>query len=446
MQHADAIAQLNHPDRATRLAAAATVGAALRSGALARQVSDEVNCHVHTRYSFSPYYPAMAAWKAIDSRLLAVGIIDHDSVSGCDEMLDAGAALGIAATAGFEMRVSFAGTRVAGRKLNNPDSVDIGYIAIHGLPRRSFAAAKAFLRPMWEARNRRNRRMVAAMNTLLAPLGITALDFERDVVAISQAADQGSITERHLLAALAQRLLDATGGGEPLLHLLRDALRVDVPAKLAPLLTDGGNPHRLYDLLGVLKSGFLERIFIQPDADECVPVEQAVAFGLRAGAMPVYAYLGDVAESPTGDKKAERFEDAFLDDLVAEVKRLGFVGITYMPPRNTCAQLSRLQELCRRHDLFEISGVDINSSRQAFTCPIILDPQFRHLVDATWALFAHERLANHDPRWSLFSPQNPLAARPLPERVATYAAIGKRIDPWQPDRVAHLLPAASGAA
>lgn len=433
-------AQLNHTDRATRLAAAVQVGQALKRGELKRELSDEVNCHVHTMYSFSPYYPAMAAWKAIEAKLLAVGIIDHDSVSGCEEMLDAGASLGIASTAGFEMRATFAGTRVAGRKLNNPDSLDIGYIAIHGLPRRAFGEAKAFLAPMFAARNRRNRAMVAKLNALLAPLAIPALDFERDVMAISQAAVQGSITERHLCCALASRLLAVSGGGDQLLALLRGPLAIDIPAKLAPLLADAANPHRIYDLLGVLKSSFLDRIFIQPDGDECIPVQRAVEFGNRVGAIPVYAYLGDVGESPTGDKKAELFEDSFLELLVEEVVRLGFKGITYMPPRNTKAQLARLQALCRQHQLFEISGVDINSSRQAFTCPIILDPQFRHLVDATWALFAHERLAQHDPALALFSAANPLAGRSLDERVAAYAVIGRKIDPWRPDEVAHLVP------
>lgn len=440
------IADLNHPDRATRLAAAGGLGAALRSGAVARTLSDEVNCHVHTRYSFSPYYPAMAAWKAIDARLLAVGIIDHDSVSGCAEMLDAGASLGIAATAGFELRVSFAGSRVAGRKLNNPDSEDIGYIAIHGLPRRAFAAAKAFLAPVFAARNARNRRMVAAINAVIAQLGVPALDFDRDVAGISQASEQGSITERHLLYALCLRLTAHTGGGAALLGLLTGPLGVALPAKLAALVTDPANPHATYDLLGVLKSGFLDRVFIQPGADECLPVAQAVAFGNRVGAIPVYAYLGDVGESPTGDKKAERFEDAFLDTLFEELVRLDFKGVTYMPPRNTTAQLARVQALCSQHKLMEISGVDINSSRQPFSCPIILDPQFRHLIDATWALFAHERLAHHDPRLSLFAPGNPLAGRSLSERLAAYAQIGRKIDPWQPDQVAHLIPALGGSS
>lgn len=434
------IADLNHADRTRRLEAARQVGAALQRGELRREVTPEVNCHVHTIYSFSPYSPSMAAWKAIEARLLAVGVIDHDSVSGCEEMLDAGAALGIAATAGCEIRTSWAATRMAGRKLNNPDSVDIGYIAFHGLPRRSFAATRAFLAPVVAARNQRNRRMVEALNRLIVPLGVPALDFDRDVAGISRTAEQGSITERHLLFALVESLYRLTGGGQALVDFVTGPMGVKVSPKVLGYLTDPANPHARYDLLGVFKSAFLDRIFIQPNGDECVPVDRAVAFARSVGAIPVYAYLGDVGESPTGDKKAEKFEDGFLDELVAEVKSLGFLGITYMPPRNTKAQLARLSALCKAHDLFEISGVDINSSRQSFNCPELLDPDYSHLLDATWALFAHERLAQHDLRFGLFDPRNPLAAQPLAARVATYAAIGKRIDPADPDRVGHLLP------
>jgi hypothetical protein len=100
--------------------------------------------------------------------------------------------------------------------------------------------------------------------------------------------------------------------------------------------------------------------------------------------------LGDISESPTGDKKAEKFEDDYLDTFIPRLKSLGFRAVTYMPPRNTKAQLLKLQSLCAINGLMEISGVDINSSRQSFTCPEVLLPEFRHLIDTTWALVAHE--------------------------------------------------------
>ena len=147
-----------------------------------------------------------------------------------------------------------------------------------------------------------------------------------------------------------------------------------------------------------------------------------------SGAIPCYSYLGDVTDSPTGDKKAEAFEDSFLDELFPEVVRLGFRAIAYMPPRNTAAQLARVQRLCAAHGLMEISGVDINSPRQSFNCPELLRPEFSHLLGATWALIAHEKLADVDPRYGLFHPDNPLASRPLAERLAAYARIGPALD------------------
>jgi hypothetical protein len=107
-----------------------------------------------------------------------------------------------------------------------------------------------------------------------------------------------------------------------------------------------------------------------------------------------------------------------------------------MPPRNTIAQLKRLQGLCCNRGFMEISGVDINSSRQSFNCPEVLQNEFSHLLDTTWALIAHERLASVDKRFGLFYAANPLAAHSLNERLSFYAAFGKKLDLHNPDESA----------
>jgi hypothetical protein len=136
-----------------------------------------------------------------------------------------------------------------------------------------------------------------------------------------------------------------------------------------------------------------------------------------------------VTDSPTGDKKAEQFEDGFLDELMLECRRLGFRAITYMPPRNTLTQLLRVQALCARHGFMEISGVDINSPRQSFNCPELTRPEFAHLIDTTWALIAHEKLCDAREQFGLFHPDNPLAGRTLAERIRMYAEVGRSLDP-----------------
>jgi len=109
---------LNSASVEQRLAAVRALGESVKDGV--RQ-TEEVNNHVHSSYSFSPYPPTMIAVKAAQAGLRTVGIMDHDSVSGCAEFLEACKAVNIASTIGFEMRVNMDHTLVVGRKTNNPD-------------------------------------------------------------------------------------------------------------------------------------------------------------------------------------------------------------------------------------------------------------------------------------------------------------------------------------
>lgn len=430
--------QIHAPDRKSRLEAAAGLGRLIQDGKLSRTPLEEVNNHVHTTWSFSPYEPAAAAWQAWKAGLGIVGSIDHDSIGAAREMLDASALIGIASTVGFELRVSFLDTPLADRKINNPDSKGIVYMCVHGVPRQHIGKVSDFLAPVNLERNRRNLAQVEQLQSLVGKYGYD-LDFERDVVPLSHADEGGSITERHILYALALQTIQMNGKGEKLVDFLANELRIPLSSKVEGLLLDSDNPHYAYDLLGVFKSNFLPRFFIQPGRDECLDAKKVVDFGKSIGAIPAYAYLGDVGDSVTGDKKKEQFEDSYLDELMDVLVDLGYPAITYMPPRNTVAQMERLQRLARERDMMEISGVDINSSRQSFNCPELLQPCCRHLVDAAWALVAHEKLSICDPALGLFNKQNPLAGASLQERLARYAVLGRKMDPYHPERIIELF-------
>jgi hypothetical protein len=405
-----------------------------------------VNNHIHTFYSFSPYSPSMAALRAREAGLEVAGSVDHDSISASREMTSACALVGLGVVTGCELRVGFKTGHdgkpapFAYRKLNNPDSPGIAYMTIQGVPAPRVDELDAFIAPVRASRALRTARMAEAASDLLAEAGIARLDFEADVLARSMAAEGGGLTERHLLAAVAERLVGRYGRGPDLVAGLEKSFGMRPSPKLAALLADPANPFLSYDVLGVLKAGFLDRIFIQPDERECLDARAVVAFARSIGAIPAYAYLGDVGESPTGDKKAEKFEDDFLDELFDELGRMDYLAVAYMPPRNTVAQLERVRSLCGRHGLMEISGVDINQPRQSFNCPELRRPEFSHLVDTTWALVAHERLSSIEARMGLFSPDNPMASLPLCERISAYAAAGRDIDPRDPERAGELIP------
>jgi hypothetical protein len=426
----------------------ARIGALRRSlelGALQRPADapglGEVNNHIHTIYSFSPYSPAMAAVRAFEEGLEVAGSVDHDSIAAADEMSRACSLLGIGCVTGSEIRVTFTATSLSGfdfasRKINNPDSVGKIYMTIQGIPEGSRADMAAFLAPIRAQRRQRTEAMLAQANRILQDAGLPSIAMAT-VAALSREDEGGGITERHLCYAVAGRLARHYGAGQALVRGLREDLGLEVPAKAASLLGNPDNPILLYDLVNLLKTDFLSRIFLQPTDEECIPVALAVEFARSIGAVPAYAYLGDVGDSPTGDKKAEKFEDDYLEELFVELERIGFLAVTYMPPRNTKEQLLRVRSLCERHGFMEISGVDINQPRQSFTCHELRMPEFSHLVDTTWALVAHEKLASADPSLGLFSP-GPQASLSLGERLALYARAGRAIDPATPDSVATI--------
>jgi hypothetical protein len=394
--------------------------------------TEEVNNHVHTRYSFSPYSPAAVAYYARLAGLQVVGSVDHESVGAAREMKEAAAAVGMGATVGCEVRVHFGDTPFETTRLNNPDTIGNAYMVIHAIPEGSIDTLAKRLRPLNEAREERNRRQVDNLNSIIGD-ELGTLNYDHQVRPLSWADDGGSVTERHILYALALRVIEAVPRAQKLGLFLRERLEMTLGDQIQQRIEDEENPHRVYDLLGAFKASFVPQFFIQPDERECPPVREINALAQELGAIPAYAYLGDVGDSPTGDKKAQRFEDAFIDELFSTLPGLGYQAVTYMPPRNTKAQLKRVQELAAGQGLMEISGVDINSSRQSFHCPEVLQPEFRHLIESTWALVGHEKATEEDVTAGIFgrnaggSGSAKEAGTPsgLSERIARFAELGR---------------------
>lgn len=411
--------QLNAPGRRERLEALRSLVEARRAAGRERPAPGrDVNNHIHTTYSFSPYSPTKAVWMAAEAGLATAGIMDHDSIGGAREFIEAGRIAGLPTTIGAECRASFAATALAGRRINNPDQETIAYVALHGVPHSRIDALAAFFEPVRQARARRNREMTARLNVLLQPAGI-ALDYDADIVPVSAWADGGEVTERHLLFAVASQLLMRFGAGAPLVAFLRDTLRIAVGAKAEAQLLDAQNPHIAFDLLGTLKSDLVEKFYV-PATEECPPIADVAAFARANGIVLAYAYLGDVKDSVTGDKKAQTFEDAYLDELFVVLKRSGFDAVTYMPSRNTRDQLTRLRALCERHGFFQISGEDINQPRQKFVCEAMRDPFFANLYDAAWALIGHECLATASLEKGMFSPETIARTPSIDARIADF--------------------------
>lgn len=380
---------------------------------------NDANNHIHTIYSFSPYSPTKAAYMAYRAGLTSAGIMDHDSLSGVEEFKKACEIVGLGSTCGVEVRCKY---NKGFGKMNHPDQAECIYMAAHGIPAQNVKAFNAYLAPYRKKRNERDAEMCKLITGKFGKFGIE-LDFEKDVLPLSESHDGGSVTERHLLYALAVKLDKKFGRTPGLIAFLENDLGLKVSDKIKAFLLDKENEHFLYDLLGVLKA---DTAFFYIDADEEMPdAEEFVKKAKEFGAIPAYAYLGDVGDSVTGDKKAQKFEDDFLPELIKEIKKSGFLACAYMPTRNTPSQLQRLGKMLKENCLFEISGEDVNSPRQKFACAALALPEYAHLIDSTWALIGHEAISSEKGvEYGMFSKKSIEETPDLYERIKKFAAIG----------------------
>ncbi|MBR4767321.1 MAG: PHP domain-containing protein, partial [Clostridia bacterium] len=320
------------------------------------------------------------------------GIMDHDSIAGAREFIEAGKIAGIATTIGLECRVSLAGTPLDGKRVNNPDQSSVAYMALHGVPHQHIEYLNDYFAPLREKRNIRSKKMVANINVIVAGCGI-AIDFENDVVPLSNYSAGGSVTERHVLYALALKI--ACKYRNNTAEFIQNNLSVPLSEKQINQMNDSESPYYTYDLLGILKGAFIKKIYVDAD-EELLHISELSALSKKIDALLCYAYLGDVTDSVTGDKIAQKFEDDYLEELFVVLKEQNVDAVTYMPSRNTPEQLENVMKLCKQYGFFEISGEDINSPRQSFICKQLAKPEFSHLINATWSLIERENKLSSD--------------------------------------------------
>ena len=410
------IASLNEEKKENRLGALSDIKKKINSGEIAApKKTDNVNNHIHTTYSFSPYSPAKAVYMAYINGLKTAGIMDHDSIAGAAEFIEAGKILGVATTIGVETRVDMSKTRLAGRRINNTDQDSVAYAALHGIPHQYIGGFDGYFSLFRKNRNTRNIQMCENISEIMKPYGIS-LDFGGHVLPLSRYGEGGSVTERHITYALSKLIAEKYETPAEVLNFLQNKMGLAVTKKAEAAITENHPDYYLYDILNVLKSGMVEKFYVLAH-DECPDAEDYIKISKASGAAAAYPYLGDVADSVTGDKKPQKFEDDYLELLFEELVRLGFNAVTYMPTRNTKEQLLRVIGLCEKNNLFQISGEDINSPRQGFVCEALGDAMFSHLIDSTWALINHEAAATKNENDGMFSPQTVKKYPDIAERV-----------------------------
>ncbi|MBQ0010606.1 MAG: PHP domain-containing protein, partial [Ruminococcus sp.] len=251
------IEQLNAEKKEARLAALRKLAALTKAGKLPEpQKTNFVNNHIHTTYSFSPYSPTKAVYMAWQNGLATAGIMDHDSLSGAKEFIEAAEIVGLPVTVGMECRASMIHSELIARRINNPDQKSVAYVALHGIPHQNIDLLNNFFEYYRIKRGERNRKMCERITELVAPYGLS-LDYEKDVLPLSMAKEGGSVTERHILFGLTKKITALYKTPDAVLRFLTEDMGIAVSEKVRKQITDTNPAYYEYDILGALKSNLV---------------------------------------------------------------------------------------------------------------------------------------------------------------------------------------------
>ena len=167
-------------------------------------------------------------------------------------------------------------------------------------------------------------------------------------------------------------------------------------------------------------------MYVSASETETPDVEKVIPYLKEIGCIPTYTYLGDVKkESVTGDKKPQKFEDDILDEMMGLLRSYGMGALSYAPRRNDMQQIQMVRSLCRKYNMLEVAGEDINQPRQPFVNSGLGSDIKEYFDLTTWAIIGHEKMAEESLDKGFFSDSTIKKYPNLSERLKVYEKIGK---------------------
>jgi len=398
-----------------RQALAALVG----QGLPAVPVTDWVNMHLHTFFSFNGegWSPTRIAWEARARGLSSIAICDFDVLQGLGELVEATDLLGVRAAVGFESRTFF--REYASQEINSPGEPGVFYFMGIGFVKEPAAGtrAAAVLADMLERSHARNRAMIGRINAALKDVTV---DYDMDVLPLTP---DRNATERHIVNAYHEKALREFRGCRDTAAAFW-AARFGMDLKVACDTIRDTN--RFTD---TLRSKLMKRGgpgYRQPDVDTFPPLDTVVGMVRECRAIPMSTWLD-------GTSAGESDPATQLQCLMAK----GVEAVNIIPDRNwnlkdpaekarKIAELDRYVAVARALDLPINVGTELNKAGQRVVDDFAAAPMRPHhavFFQGAQVMVGHTRLL----RWGDLSYIDAAASAEFPSRAARnafFAAVG----------------------
>lgn len=289
-----------------------------------------VNCHLHTPYSFSAFKDIDEALdRAVEENVKVVGINDFYTAEGYGEWSEGCIKRGLYPLFGIEFISLNEDDQKSGIRVNDPANPGRTYISGKGMsfPFKLDEPYASQLSSVQTESNRQVEDMHAKLNNYLQEKNI---GFDIDLNRIKNELTSGFIRERHLAKALRLKLFE---------FCVNDLVRV---ASLLERLFDGKGVKSDLDNTSGLENEIRNNLlktggaaFVPEKPDAFLPMEDVQRIIIAGGGIPTYPFLADNINGEYTDFEAN------LEEAAMKLKERGFHSVEFITTRNDVNLLER---------------------------------------------------------------------------------------------------------
>lgn len=282
-----------------------------------------VNCHLHTPYSFSAFEDIDDALnRAVKEGVKVVGINDFYTSKGFKEWKIGCDKRKLIPLFGIEFISLNQDDQIAGLRVNDPANPGRTYISGKGLA-YPFNLPEPFASQLLAVEEESNKQVAAMCVKLNEFLQRIDAGFTLDLAWIKKEFTQGSLRERHLARALRIKLFEYCKG---------DLVKIDLLLKeifggksIISVLTD------IASLENEIRENLLKKggeAYVAEHPDAFLPLQSVCDIIIAAGGIPTYPFLADNEKGEYTD-----FENN-LERVTKQLAERGFHSVEFITTRN----------------------------------------------------------------------------------------------------------------
>ena len=309
-----------------------------------------INCHLHTPYSFSAFENIEDALnRAVNEDVKVVGINDFYTTQGFEEWYRGCNERKLYPLFGIEFISLNQEDQLAGLRLNDPSNPGRTYLSGKGFE-YPFSLPEPFasqLNAVIDESNKQVEEMCAKLNEYLS--GIDS-DLVLDLNWIKRELTKGSLRERHLARALRMKVFELCENDEMRVKPLLEKIFAGKQVKCA-ISNISGLENEIRGNL--LKAGGVAFVAEKPEA--FLPIQTVCDIIIAGGGIPTYPFLADNEKGEYTD-----FEND-LERVAAQLTDRGFHSVEFITTRNDVVLLEKYAEYLNNQGFVVTFGSEHNT-------------------------------------------------------------------------------------